>query len=61
MVYSDLTGQLPHISSRVNTYLLTIYDYDVDAILVAPFKFRQSKEIAMKWETKHLQLTRNNH
>ena len=48
--YSDLTGQFPHISSRGNKYLLCIYDYDANAILAAPLKRRQAKEIATVWE-----------
>ena len=34
--YSDLTGRYPHISSRGNQYILTVYDYDSSGILVQP-------------------------
>ena len=59
--YSDLTRQFPHISSCGTNYLLTIYDYDANAILVGTLKTRQAKEIATVWEKKHLQLTKNGH
>ena len=45
-VYSDLTGQFPHISSRGNKYLLCIYDFDANAILAGTLKTRQTKEIS---------------
>jgi len=38
--YSDLTGRFTHTSSRGNCYLLLVYDYDSNAILVAPLKSR---------------------
>ena len=59
--YSDLTGQFPHISSRGNKYILTIYDYDANEILAGALKTRQAKEIATVWEAKHLQLIKNGH
>ena len=59
--YSDLTGQFPHMSSRGNKYLLTIYDHDANTILAGPLKIIQAKEISMVWEKEHLQLTKNDH
>ena len=59
--YSDLTGKFPHISSRGNKYVLTIHDYDANAILVGALKTRQAKKIAIIWETKHNQLIKNGH
>ena len=43
--YSDLTGQFPVISSAGNRYLLLLYDYDSNAILVEPLKSRSGQEI----------------
>ena len=34
--FLDLTGKFPYTSSRGYKYLLVIYDYDSNAILVAP-------------------------
>ena len=61
VAYSDLTGQFPHVSSRGNKYLLTIYNHDANAILASSLKTRQAKEIATVWERKHLQLTKHGH
>lgn len=43
--YMDLTGRFPYRSSRGYQYLLIIYDYDSNAILVAPLKNRKSETI----------------
>ena len=43
--YMDLTGQFPHMSSRGNKYLVVVYDYDSNAIVMEPIKSRQAKEI----------------
>ena len=32
--YTDLTGQFPYQSSRVNTYVFRAYNYDDNPILV---------------------------
>ena len=54
--YSDLTGKFPHKSSRGNQYLLVIYDYDSNAIVIAPLKTRQSKEITNAFTKGHKRL-----
>ena len=36
--YSDQTGCFPHQSSTGNNYVMVCYDYDANAILVAPLK-----------------------
>ena len=38
--YSDQTGRFPFRSSRGNEYIMVMYDYDANAILVAPLKNR---------------------
>ena len=43
--YGDLTGRFPHKSSRGNQYLLVIYDYDSNAILVEALQSKQATEI----------------
>ena len=45
--YHDLTGRLPHTSSRGNQYILVVYDYDSNAILHCPLKNKTAAEIPM--------------
>ena len=42
--FMDLTGRFPHKSSRGNTYLFVLYDYNTNAILFEPLKTRQAYE-----------------
>ena len=37
-VFGDLTGALPHKSSRGNLYVMVLYDYYSNAILAEPIK-----------------------
>ena len=46
----DLTGRFPHTSSRGNTYIFLMYDYDTNAILLEPIKNRQAKTITTAYE-----------
>ena len=39
--YLDLTGRFPYKSARGNQYILLVYDYDSNAILVQPLPNRQ--------------------
>ena len=43
--FSDLTGTFPHKSSRVNFYVMVMYDYDINKILAEPIKTRQEETI----------------
>ena len=54
--YSDLTGKFPHRSSQGNQYILTVYDYDSNAILVECLKSRQAAEITRGWKHTHQHL-----
>ena len=40
--YMDLPGRFPHRSSRGNEYLLVVYDFDSNAILIEPLHNRQA-------------------
>jgi hypothetical protein len=55
--YSDLTGHFPHKSSRGNQYLLIIYDYDSNAILAEPLKYKTAGEITKAWLQIHTKLS----
>lgn len=57
--YMDLTGKFPHQSSRGNQYIMVVYDYDSNAILVEAIANRQAKSIADAWETIHQKLVKN--
>ena len=59
--YSDQTGRFPHRSSRGNEYVMVMYDYDSNAILVTALKNRQAKTIADAWESLHQRLTQSGH
>ena len=59
--YSDLTGRFPHISSRGNEYLFTMYDYDSNTILQVPIKNRQGKVIAEAFTKCYEKLTKHGH
>ena len=48
--YADLTGKFPHKSSRGYQYILVMYDYDSNAIIVEALKTRQAKEITTAFE-----------
>ena len=48
--FIDLTGRFPYRSSRGYQYLLLIYDYDSNAILVEPIKNRTSDSIIAPWK-----------
>ena len=43
--FFDLTGQFPYTSSRGNSYILVLYDYDSNSILAHPLKTHQAHEI----------------
>jgi hypothetical protein len=37
-IYTDQTGRFPVVSSKGNTYIMTLYDYNSNAILAQPIK-----------------------
>jgi hypothetical protein len=39
-IYTDQTGTFPITSSKGSKYLMVLYDYDSNAILAEPLKFR---------------------
>jgi hypothetical protein len=44
-IYTDQTGRFPVISSKGNTYIMILYDYDSNAILAQPIKYRTAPEL----------------
>ena len=59
--YIDLTGKFPHKSSRGNQYLLLLYDFDSNAILVEPLKCSLASAIVKAWSTLNSKLTYRGH
>jgi hypothetical protein len=44
-IYTDQTGRFPVVSSKVNKYIMILYDYDSNAILAKPIKDRTAPEL----------------
>jgi hypothetical protein len=44
-IYTDQTGRFPVVSSKVNKYIMILYDYDSNAILAQPIKDRTASEL----------------
>jgi hypothetical protein len=44
-IYTDQTGIFPVVSSKGNTYIMILYDYDSNAILAQPIKDRTAPEL----------------
>ena len=57
-VSSDLTGRFPVPSSSGNHYLLVVYDYDSNAILMQPTPNRKAESLVATYEKIHKRLTR---
>ena len=45
--FGDITGALPHKSSRGNLYVMVMYAYDSNAILTEPIKIDRQQTSAM--------------
>ena len=44
-ISTDQTGRFPALSNRGNQYIMVMYAYDPNAILVAPMKNKSTTEI----------------
>jgi hypothetical protein len=44
-IYTDQTGRFPVVSSKGNKYIMMLYDYDSNAILVQPIKDPTAPEL----------------
>ena len=45
-LYSDQTGKFPYQSTRENNYIMVMYDYDLNGIMVEPYKTKKGNELA---------------
>ena len=57
--YMDSTGRFPHKSTRGNEYVMVVYDYDSNAILVEALKNRTAGEMTRSWTTIQNRLSLN--
>jgi hypothetical protein len=55
-LHGHLTGKFPVMSSKGHQYILTLYDYDINAISTKPMKKRTDKEIIRAYTALHQQL-----
>jgi hypothetical protein len=44
-IYTDQTGCFPVVSSKGNTYIMLLYEYDENGILTKPNKNRTAAEL----------------
>ena len=61
ITYTDQTGKFPFSSSRGHNYIMVLYDYDVNCILVNAIKDRTSTTLIESWQHLHHRLTKNGH
>ena len=57
-IHSDLTGRFPVPSATGSQYVLVVYDYDSNSILLAPTKSRKAGELLKSYKTIHQRLVR---
>ena len=49
VAYTDLPGSFPYCSTRGNNYTMVAYNYDANAILAEPVKYRQTATLLEAW------------
>ena len=57
IIYTDLSGKFPVTSLSGNKYVLLLYHYDSNAILVKPLKNRSDKETLKAYDELYTKLT----
>jgi hypothetical protein len=55
-IYTDQTGRFPMVSSKGNTYIMIVYDYDSNAILAQPIKDRTAPELLKSFQVMEQEL-----
>jgi hypothetical protein len=55
-IYTDQTGRFPVVSSKGNTYIMILYDYDSNAILAQPIKDRTDSELLRAFQVMEQEL-----
>jgi hypothetical protein len=59
VVYTNLTGAFPVTSLSGNKYMLILYDYDSNSILVEPMESRSNYEALRAYKVLYTELTRH--
>ena len=57
-VHTDQTGRFPVPSTNGNNYVMVLYAYDANAILVAPLKSRSANNILIAYKKLHARLVK---
>jgi hypothetical protein len=52
-IYTDQTGCFPFTSHRGNKYIMILYDYDSNSILVEPMKIQTDNKIIRSYQALH--------
>jgi hypothetical protein len=55
-IYTDQTGRFTVVSSKVNKYIMILYDYDSNAILAQPIKDRTAPELLRAFQVMEQEL-----
>jgi hypothetical protein len=55
-IYTDQTGRFPMVSSKVNTYIMVLYDYDSNAFLAQPIKDRTAPKLLKAFQVMEQEL-----
>jgi hypothetical protein len=55
-INTDQTGRFPVVSSKVNKYIIILYDYDSNAILAQPIKDRTDPELVRAFQVMEQEL-----
>jgi hypothetical protein len=60
-IYTDQTGQFPVVSSKGNKYIMILYDYDSNAIMVQPIKDRTAPGLLRAFQVSEQELVARGH
>jgi hypothetical protein len=55
-IYTNQTGRFPVVSSKGNKYIMILYDYDSNAILAQPIKYRTAPELSRAFQVMEQEL-----
>jgi hypothetical protein len=55
-IYTDQTGRFPVVSSKGNKYIMILYDYDSNAIMAQPIKYRTAPELLIAFQVMEQEL-----
>jgi hypothetical protein len=55
-IYTDQTGRFPVVSSKGSKYIMILYDYDSNAILAQPIKYRTTPELLRAFQVMEQEL-----